>query len=145
MAAVGIGSFVKRNFPAALLSRRADGDGAGPARSWNVTGPLCTPNDSLLKHVQLPDLVPGDLVGVLRSGAYGPSASPGLFLSHGFPAEVLVSGGRAYLVRSRDEPEDLLRGQHLHRLPAAEPHHGLGATPDAARTAPASPFEKSES
>lgn len=115
MAAVGIGSFVKRNFPAVLLSKRAgDGHQNGERQSWNVTGPLCTPNDSILKNAQLPALEPGDLVGIERSGAYGPSASPGLFLSHGFPAEVLVSGGEAYLVRSRDEPEDLLRPQHLH-------------------------------
>jgi len=111
MAAVGIGSFVKRNFPAVLLSEReTTGEG-----SWNVTGPLCTPNDTLLKGIKLPDLEPGDLVGVLNSGAYGPSASPGLFLSHGFPAEVMVAGGKPYLVRSRDTPEDLLRPQHLHR------------------------------
>ena len=111
MAAVGIGSFVKRNFPAVLLSEReTTGENA-----WNVTGPLCTPNDTLLKGIKLPDLEPGDLVGVLNSGAYGPSASPGLFLSHGFPAEVMVTGGKPYLVRSRDTPEDLLRPQHLHR------------------------------
>ncbi|RBM20475.1 type III PLP-dependent enzyme [Streptomyces sp. PT12] len=109
MAAVGIGSFVKRNFPAALLTERE----AGPPEPWNVTGPLCTPNDSVLKQAPLPPLRRGDLVGILNSGAYGPSASPGLFLSHGFPAEVLVSGGRAHLVRSRDEPDDLLRPQRL--------------------------------
>jgi diaminopimelate decarboxylase len=51
----------------------------------------------------------------MRSGAYGPSASPGFFLSHGFPAEVLVLDGTAHLVRSRDAPEDLLRNQHLYR------------------------------
>ncbi len=116
MAAVGIGSFVKRNFPAVLLSRRAEeATDLGESQPWNVTGPLCTPNDSILKNAQLPALLPGDLVGIQRSGAYGPSASPGLFLSHGFPAEVLVSGGQAHLVRSRDEPEDLLRHQHLHQ------------------------------
>jgi len=113
MAAVGIGSFVKRNFPAALLSRRADE--AGEAEQWNVTGPLCTPNDSILKHASLPPLLPGDLLGILCSGAYGPSASPGLFLSHGFPAEVLVVDGAAHLVRRRDEPEDLMNPQYLYR------------------------------
>lgn len=123
MAAVGIGSFVKRNFPAALLSSHADDSGTtGPdapeAGRWIVTGPLCTPNDTLLKQVKLPDLEAGDLIGVLRSGAYGPSASPGLFLSHGFPAEVLVREGRAHLVRTRDEPADLLRAQRL--LPSAD-------------------------
>ena len=129
MAAVGIGSFVKRNFPAALLSRRADraGDvgGVGGAEEWNVTGPLCTPNDSILKHASLPPLLPGDLLGILCSGAYGPSASPGLFLSHGFPAEVLVVDGTAHLVRRRDTPEDLMSRQYLYRrTPSAEAEGG---------------------
>lgn len=109
MAAVGIGSFVKRNFPATLLTERATGE----PEPWNVTGPLCTPNDSVLKQAPLPPLRPGDLVGVRNSGAYGPTASPGLFLSHGYPAEVLVRDGAAHLVRARDEPDDLLRPQRL--------------------------------
>lgn len=109
MAAVGVGSFVKRDFPMRLLNRIEE-----PAtEDWTVAGPLCTPNDVLGKEVALPPVRPGDLVGVQRSGAYGPSASPVLFLSHGHPAEVLVHDGRAHLVRERDEPEDLLRPQHL--------------------------------
>ncbi|MEU3731521.1 alanine racemase [Streptomyces sp. NPDC033538] len=113
MAAVGIGSFVKRNFPIDLLARR-DGDENAttepePATDrWTVTGPLCTPNDTIGKKVALPALGPGDLLGVRRSGAYGPSASPVLFLSHGHPAEVLVTGGEARLIRERDTTEDLL-------------------------------------
>lgn len=116
MAAVGTGSFVKRNFPAAVLNPAGPADADGELARWSVTGPLCTPNDTLLKNVLLPGLKPGDLIGVMRSGAYGPSASPGLFLSHGFPAEVLVVHGVAHLVRSRDEPEDLLRPQHLYHV-----------------------------
>ncbi|KAF4406777.1 type III PLP-dependent enzyme [Streptomyces lycii] len=113
MAAVGIGSFVKRNFPMTVLNR-TDEPATGP---WNLTGPLCTPNDTLGKKVPLPDVRPGDLIGVERSGAYGPSASPVLFLSHGHPAEALVLDGEAHLVRDRDRPDDLLRKQHL---PAAD-------------------------
>jgi diaminopimelate decarboxylase len=111
MAAVGIGSFVKRNFPVQLLNRESAGD---ELQSWNLTGPLCTPNDTLLKRAALPPLRVGDVLGITRSGAYGPSASPGLFLGHGFPAEVLVRDGEAHLVRSRDLPEDMLRQQHLY-------------------------------
>jgi len=37
MAAVGIGSFVKRNFPIRLIGRT----GSEP-RPWQITGPLCT-------------------------------------------------------------------------------------------------------
>ncbi|MEO3930149.1 type III PLP-dependent enzyme [Micromonosporaceae bacterium B7E4] len=109
MAAVGIGSFVKRNFPVALLSRPAE----SATELWNITGPLCTPNDTLLKAVSLPPVRPSDLIGVLRSGAYGPTASPVLFLSHGSPAEVLVHDGVPHLVRARDTVEDLLRPQRL--------------------------------
>ncbi|MEV0635588.1 diaminopimelate decarboxylase [Streptomyces sp. NPDC050619] len=108
MAAVGIGSFVKRNFPIRSLSRHDE----QPAHIYTVTGPLCTPNDVVGKKVRLPRVEPGDLIGVERSGAYGPSASPGLFLSHGFPAEVLVHRGTAHLVRERDRAEDLLAKQH---------------------------------
>lgn len=109
MAAVGVGSFVKRNFPIRHLGNRA----AGAPRPYTVTGPLCTPNDVVAKKVHLPEVRPGDLLAVERSGAYGPTASPGLFLSHGFPAEVMVHGGRAHLVRERDSTEDLLAKQHL--------------------------------
>lgn len=115
MAAVGVGSFVKRNFPVRHLENRA----AGASRPYSVTGPLCTPNDVVAKKVRLPEVRPGDLLAVERSGAYGPTASPGLFLSHGFPAEVLVHGGRAHLIRERDTTEDLLAKQHLVDLRAA--------------------------
>lgn len=109
MAAVGIGSFVKRNFPVRSLTRyRAPAD-----RSYNLTGPLCTPNDVIAKQVALPEVRAGDLIGVERSGAYGPSASPVLFLSHGHPAEVIVRDGAAHLVRHRDTVDDLLRPQRL--------------------------------
>jgi diaminopimelate decarboxylase len=131
MAAVGVGSFVKRNFPVELLSRAAYDE---PRRPWHVSGPLCTPNDLIAKAVPLPDLQAGDLIGVTRSGAYGPTASPGLFLSHGYPAEVLVADGVVHLVRERDTVADILRGQvladrgadrrqhHPHHLPQLVSH-----------------------
>jgi len=111
MAAVGIGSFVKRNFPMRLLNR----DSAAEPVKWNVTGPLCTPNDTIGKAVELPaDLRPGDVVGVERSGAYGPTASPVHFLSHGYPAEVLVHEGQPRLIRTRDDVDSMLAAQILH-------------------------------
>ncbi|QGQ18359.1 diaminopimelate decarboxylase [Cellulomonas sp. JZ18] len=110
MAAVGIGSVLKRNFPMGLVGRAS----TAPTAPWHLTGPLCTPADELGKNVDLPsDLRPGDLVGVFRSGAYGPTASPVHFLSHGYPAEVLVHDGEVHLVRHRDTPEDMLRQQVL--------------------------------
>jgi len=112
MAAVGIGSFVKRNFPVDLLSRHPAAD--VPDGPWNIAGPLCTPNDTVAKGVRLPELAVGDLIGIGRSGAYGPSASPVYFLSHGYPAEVVVMRGRSYLVRRRDTVDDVLAKQSTH-------------------------------
>lgn len=109
MAAVGVGSFVKRNFPVRHMQRPLD----QPEHTYNLAGPLCTPNDVLARKVKLPHVAVGDLLGVERSGAYGPSASPGYFLSHGYPVEVMVHQGRAQLVRERDTPADLLRKQRL--------------------------------
>lgn len=109
MAAVGVGSFVRRNFPIRLL----DQPHRPIAGQYTVTGPLCTPHDVLGKRVALPAVRPGDLLGVGLSGAYGPSASPGHFLGHGYPAEVMVHAGRAHLVRRRDTVEDLLGPQRL--------------------------------
>lgn len=118
MAAVGMGSFVKRNFPIRLLSR----PDAPPTGKYTITGPLCTPEDVLGRRVSLPEVRPGDLIGIERAGAYGPTASPVLFLSHGYPAEVLVIDGEAHLVRTRDTVEDLLAKQILPPIgrPAAE-------------------------
>ncbi|WP_116245457.1 type III PLP-dependent enzyme [Nocardiopsis sp. FIRDI 009] len=112
MAAVGVGSFVKRDFPV----RHLDAPDAPATHRYSVTGPLCTPNDLIVKKAALPEVRPGDLLGIGRSGAYGPTASPGLFLSHGYPAEVLVHRGRAHLVRVPDTTEDLLGRQRLVRL-----------------------------
>ncbi|MGE7934840.1 diaminopimelate decarboxylase [Viridibacillus arvi] len=109
MAAVGIGSFVKRNFPMKNLTNLNEAD----IDTYNVTGPLCTPNDVVGKNVELSKVQRGDLIGILQSGAYGPSASPGLFLSHGFPAEVLIHSGKHYLVRRRDNSEDIIGKQIL--------------------------------
>lgn len=112
MAAVGLGSFVKRNFPIRSLTRYRE-----PAIvPITVTGPLCTPNDVIGKRVALPQVSPGDLLGVERSGAYGPTASPVLFLSHGYPAEILVHDGTPHLIARRDTPVDLLDRQHLVRF-----------------------------
>ena len=110
MAAVGIGSYVKRNFPMAALER-VDEPTTEP---WHITGPLCTPNDVIGKKVPMPPLRAGELVGVHRSGAYGPTASPVHFLSHGYPAEVLVLDGQAHLIRERDDVEVMLGRQRLY-------------------------------
>lgn len=91
LAASGnLGQIIKRDFPIVAPARMDDMD-LGAA---TVVGPLCTPLDTLARDVLLPVLKAGDLIAVLQSGAYGPSASPGHFLSHPAAIEVLVEDGR---------------------------------------------------
>lgn len=96
LAASGnLGQVIKRDYPIVAATRLADLMRT-PA---TVVGPLCTPLDTLGRQTVLPDVAGGDLVAVLQSGAYGLSASPVGFLSHPMPAEVLVGGGQATLIR----------------------------------------------
>ncbi|MCZ8313801.1 type III PLP-dependent enzyme [Phreatobacter sp.] len=92
LAASGnLGQVIKRDYPIVPASRMAQA-AEGPA---SVVGPLCTPLDTLARKVAMPALVEGDLVAVLQSGAYGPTASPAGFLSHPAAIEVLIDGGEA--------------------------------------------------
>lgn len=105
LAASGnLGQTIRRNFPLAVLNRM-DEPSVGPV---DVVGPLCTPLDNLGRSVELAVVEVGDLVGVFQSGAYGLSASPTGFLSRPTPAEVLVEGGGARLIRPAGRPEDYL-------------------------------------
>jgi diaminopimelate decarboxylase len=95
LAASGnLGQIVKRDYPVAAAM---EAEGA-PSMPWTVVGPLCTPLDMLARAALLPELVPGDLIVVLQSGAYGLTASPTGFLSHPLPAEILVDAGRATVI-----------------------------------------------
>ncbi|MBH3428402.1 phosphopantetheine-binding protein [Pseudomonas alkylphenolica] len=96
-AAAGSGQVLKRNFCILKVS----GNSGAPLREYHISGPLCTPDDLLGRDVQIETLEEGDLLAVTASGAYGPSASPTLFHSHGHPAEVLVSHDQLFLVRAR--------------------------------------------
>jgi diaminopimelate decarboxylase len=98
LAASGnLGQVVKRDFPIVAATKLDAGDRA----SATMVGPLCTPLDTLGRSTRLPALAAGDLVAVLQSGAYGLTASPAAFLSHPMPAEALIDGGAARLIRAR--------------------------------------------
>lgn len=98
LAASGnLGQVIKRDYPVVNASRVAE----EPTLSAAVCGPLCTPLDTLAREAMLAPARAGDLLAVLQSGAYGLTASPVGFLSHPMPAEVLVDGGKATLIRPR--------------------------------------------
>ncbi len=61
-----------------------------PQSVVTLCGPLCTPFDILAHSVELPTVDIGDLVAIYHAGAYQYTASPGRFLSFGFPVEVCI-------------------------------------------------------
>jgi len=66
-----------------------------------LCGPLCTSADRLASDILLPFPKIGSVVAFYQAGAYRFSASPGLFLSHGFPQEVLYEDGHLQLIRDK--------------------------------------------
>jgi diaminopimelate decarboxylase len=95
LAASGnLGQIIKRDYPV-VAPAKMDTVHKSPA---TVAGPLCTPLDTLARAALLPELAAGDLVAVLQSGAYGATASPGRFLSHPAPAEVLAEDGKVQII-----------------------------------------------
>ncbi len=80
-----------------------------------VVGPLCTPTDRLAVEQWVPKPSPGALLAFYQAGAYGLTAAPGLFLGHGFPAEVLLDRGRMTLIRERLDSHQMLAGQPEHK------------------------------
>ncbi|MGA7521626.1 MAG: diaminopimelate decarboxylase [Acidobacteriaceae bacterium] len=74
----------------------------------DVVGPVCETGDFLARDRPLEKVKAGDLVAVLDTGAYGMSLASN-YNSRPRPAEVLVEGKRARLIRRRESTEDLLR------------------------------------
>ena len=70
-------------------------------RTVDVVGPVCETGDFLGRARSLPRCQPGDLLAVLAAGAYGASMASN-YNSRRRPAEVLVDGGQARLVRRRE-------------------------------------------
>lgn len=72
-----------------------------------VVGPLCETGDFLAEDRQLPPLARGDILAVYTAGAYGMSMAS-RYNSHPLPAEVLVDGSEASIIRRRETYEDLV-------------------------------------
>ena len=82
-----------------------------------VGGPLCESGDiftqtdgGFVASRPLPPTQVGDLLVIEIAGAYG-FVMASNYNSKPLPAEVLIDGGKARLVRARQTPEDLVRGE----------------------------------
>ena len=108
LAASGnLGQTIKRNYPLAILNKLTSED----YKPYQVVGPLCTPLDTFGRNSKLPEVNPGDLLGVFQSGAYARTASPHGFLSHPSPPEILTFKNQVEHIRRRGVPADLYADQ----------------------------------
>ncbi len=74
----------------------------------DLVGPICESADVLARGRALPPLRPGDRLALLDAGAYGFSMASN-YNSQPRPAEVLVNGSDARLIRRRETYADLVQ------------------------------------
>jgi diaminopimelate decarboxylase len=77
---------------------------------FDVVGPVCETGDFFARDRELPEVAEGELLAILDAGAYGMALSSN-YNSRPRPAEVLVKGRSAKLVRKRETISDLLKAE----------------------------------
>src|SRR5659263_33758 len=80
--------------------------------TYTIVGPICETGDIFAKDRMLPHIEKGDIIALLDAGAYGFSMSSQY---NGRPrcAEVLVKDGKADIIRTREDIQDLMGRQTL--------------------------------
>ena len=84
----------------------------GKSRIVDVVGPICESGDFFAHDRKLAPIEPGDLIAILDAGAYGMAQSSN-YNTRLRPAEVLVEGAKARLIRRRETMADLLAPEML--------------------------------
>ena len=77
-----------------------------------MVGPVCESSDFFAKDRTLPDLLPGELLAVMDTGAYG-FVSSSNYNSRPRVAEVLVDNDSFRIIRSRESWDDLIRHEEI--------------------------------
>jgi diaminopimelate decarboxylase len=105
--------------PMSLCPAVADAAAAAVPEEVAVGGPLCESGDiftqtdgGFVASRALPPAQVGDLLVIEIAGAYG-FVMASNYNSKPLPAEVLIDAGNARLVRARQTPEDLVRGETI--------------------------------
>ena len=78
-------------------------------KEYDVYGNICESGDCFGKNRMIAEIKEGDILAILDTGAYGFSMAS-QYNSRPLPAEVLVSNGKARLIRKRQTFADILRG-----------------------------------
>ena len=78
---------------------------------YDVVGPVCESADCLARDRRLA-IRDGSLLAVMSAGAYGMVMSSN-YNTRPRPAEVMVSGGDAFLVRERESVDQLFASERI--------------------------------
>jgi diaminopimelate decarboxylase len=78
----------------------------------DVVGPICESGDFLAQNREIPLVKEGDYLAVLSAGAYGFTMASN-YNTRPMPAEILVDGDKATVVRERQTLDDVLKGEHI--------------------------------
>jgi len=84
----------------------------GRAVTVDLVGPVCESSDVLARDRRMVLPEQGELLAVSTAGAYGMTMASN-YNSRPRPAEVLVEGSSFRVVREREKPQDLWRGEAL--------------------------------
>ncbi|MEM9237216.1 MAG: diaminopimelate decarboxylase, partial [Verrucomicrobiota bacterium] len=76
----------------------------------DVVGPICESGDFFCQDRELPDFQPGEVIALMSAGAYG-FVMASNYNSRPFPAEILVDGSEATVIRKRQTLDDLIAGE----------------------------------
>jgi diaminopimelate decarboxylase len=76
----------------------------------DIVGPICESGDFFAKDREIAQPTRGDLLAVMSAGAYGFTMASN-YNSHPKPPEILVDGDRYYVIRARENFDDLIRGE----------------------------------
>jgi len=76
----------------------------------DIVGPICETGDFFARDRALPTVKEGDLLAILDAGAYGMALSSN-YNTRPRPAEIMVSGKSAKIIRRREKIGDLLRAE----------------------------------
>jgi len=78
----------------------------------DLVGPICESGDFLAKDRKMPQFERGDLVAIMSAGAYGFTMSSN-YNSRPRVPEVMAAGEEFYIIREREEYDDLIKGESV--------------------------------
>jgi diaminopimelate decarboxylase len=85
---------------------------SGQTELVDIVGPVCESGDFFAQDRELPVMHEGDVIALMSAGAYGFTMASN-YNSRPLPAEILVNGTEAAVIRKRQTLDDLIHGEEI--------------------------------